>query len=68
MDPITDLVETLQIVCVVHARLEATAPWGLKTGADVTEEVSKRVTPSENRARFVMETHTRTGAREFHFC
>jgi hypothetical protein len=31
------------------------------------EPTAKRVTPPENRARFVMETHTRTGAREFHF-
>ena len=35
MDPITDLFQTMQIVGVVHARLEATAPWGLKSDADV---------------------------------
>lgn len=38
MDPITDLYQTLQVVGVVHARLEATAPWGLKRDARVAEE------------------------------
>jgi AraC-like DNA-binding protein len=37
LDPITDLVQTMQIVGVVHARLEATAPWGLKREAEVAE-------------------------------
>jgi AraC-like DNA-binding protein len=41
LDPITDLFETMQIVGVVHARLEATAPWGLKREADVAEGISK---------------------------
>lgn len=41
MDPITDLFKTMQVAGVIHARLEATAPWGLKTDADVVEEVSK---------------------------
>ena len=41
MDPITDLFQTMQIVGVVHGRLEATAPWGLKREADVTEGISK---------------------------
>ncbi len=31
----------MQVVGVVHARLEVTAPWGLKTDAHVTAEVSK---------------------------
>jgi AraC-like DNA-binding protein len=35
LDPITDFFQTMQIVGVVHARLEATAPWGLKSDADV---------------------------------
>src|ERR1700730_18684545 len=35
VDPITDFFQTMQIVGVVHARLEATAPWGLKSDADV---------------------------------
>jgi AraC-like DNA-binding protein len=30
MDPITDIFRTMQIRAIVHARLEATAPWGLK--------------------------------------
>jgi AraC-like DNA-binding protein len=29
MDPITDIFKTMQIRAAVHARLEATAPWGL---------------------------------------
>src|SRR5260221_13757380 len=37
LDPITDLFQTMQIVSVGHARVEATAPWGLKTEADVAE-------------------------------
>ncbi len=41
MDPITDFFQTLQIVGVVHARLEATAPWGLKREADVAEGAAK---------------------------
>ena len=31
MDPITDLFLTTQVASVVHARLEATAPWALTT-------------------------------------
>src|ERR1700680_2373325 len=34
MDPITDLFLTTQVASVVHARLEATAPWGLKREAN----------------------------------
>jgi hypothetical protein len=33
--------QTMQIVSVVHARLEATAPWGLKRDASVAEGVGK---------------------------
>ncbi|MCU1254090.1 MAG: transcriptional regulator, AraC family [Candidatus Angelobacter sp.] len=40
MDPITDLFQTMQIAGVVHARLEATAPWGLKRDAVVSEGIS----------------------------
>ncbi len=40
LDPITDLFQTMQIVSVVHARLEATAPWGLKTDAPVEDRVA----------------------------
>ena len=48
MDPITDLFQTMQIMGVVHARLEATAPWGLKTGADDAERVSKNKHSAES--------------------
>lgn len=41
MDPITDLFQTLQIVGVVHARLEATAPWGLKSESEAVEGTAK---------------------------
>src|SRR6267154_4027407 len=41
MDPITDLFQSTQIVSVVHARLEATAPWGLKPEADAEEGEGK---------------------------
>jgi AraC-like DNA-binding protein len=41
LDPISDFFQTMQIVGVVHARLEATAPWGLKSDADVTEGTAK---------------------------
>ncbi len=29
MEPITDVFKTMHVASVVHARLEATAPWGL---------------------------------------
>jgi len=41
LDPITDLFQTMQIASVVHARLEATAPWGLNRGAHVAEETAR---------------------------
>jgi AraC-like DNA-binding protein len=41
LDPITDFFQTMQIVGVVHARLEATAPWGLKSDADAAEGTAK---------------------------
>jgi len=37
MDPITDLFLTTQVASVVHARLEATAPWGLKREVHAAE-------------------------------
>jgi len=40
LDPITDFFQTMQTVGVVHARLEATAPWGLKSDSDVAEGTS----------------------------
>jgi Cupin len=41
MDPITDLFLTTQVASVVHARLEATAPWGLKTEANAAGGIAK---------------------------
>ena len=38
MDPITDVFQTMRVASVVHARLEATAPWGLMHKAEVTKE------------------------------
>jgi AraC-like DNA-binding protein len=38
MDPITDVFETMHVASVVHARLEATAPWGLMRAAQAAEE------------------------------
>jgi AraC-like DNA-binding protein len=38
MDPITDVFETMHVTSVVHARLEATAPWGLMRAAQAAEE------------------------------
>lgn len=37
MDALTDVFQSMQIVSVVQARLEATAPWGLKRAADAEE-------------------------------
>jgi AraC-like DNA-binding protein len=42
LDPITDLFQTMNVVGVVHARLEATAPWGLKRDANVEEGTPNR--------------------------
>jgi len=41
MDPITDLLQTMRVAGVVHARLEATAPWGLRRDANVDMEHAK---------------------------
>jgi len=41
VDPITDLVQSMQIVSVIQARLEATAPWGVKQEANAEEGDSK---------------------------
>ena len=37
MDPITDVFETFRVAAVVHARLEATAPWGLTRDTNSAE-------------------------------
>ncbi len=41
MDPITDLFQAMRVAGVVHSRLEATAPWGLKRDASMAEEPAK---------------------------
>src|SRR6202790_2982731 len=41
MDPITDLFLTTQVGSAVHARLEATAPWGLKREANAAEGTAR---------------------------
>src|SRR5436190_24027074 len=38
LDPITDLFNTMHVASVVHARLEATAPWGLIREAEDAKE------------------------------
>jgi AraC-like DNA-binding protein len=38
LDPITDLFKTMHVASVVHARLEATAPWGLLREAEDAKE------------------------------
>jgi AraC-like DNA-binding protein len=38
LDPIADIFETMHVASVVHARLEATAPWGLMRAAQAVEE------------------------------
>jgi hypothetical protein len=41
MDPIRDLFLAAQVASVVHAKLEATAPWGLKREANAAEGIAK---------------------------
>jgi AraC-like DNA-binding protein len=49
MDPISDIFATMQIRAVVHARLEATAPWGLAHAPAEADEKAKHlpISPSE---------------------
>jgi AraC-like DNA-binding protein len=51
VEPITDLFQSLQIVSVVYARLEATAPWGLKPEAD-TEEKNRKHSAARSTFQF----------------
>src|ERR1700719_931992 len=48
MDPITDVFKTMHVASVVHARLEATAPWGLMREAEVGKEAAPHSAASEN--------------------
>lgn len=38
MEPITDLFQIMRVLGVVHSKLEATAPWGLRRDANVGQE------------------------------
>src|SRR6202790_5344581 len=48
MDPIEDGFKTMHVASVVHARLEATAPWGLLREAEVGKEAIPRSAACEN--------------------
>lgn len=48
MDPLTDLFNTMHVASVVHARLEATAPWGLMRGAEHANEAVAHSSPRRN--------------------
>jgi AraC-like DNA-binding protein len=48
MDPITDVFKTMHVANVVHARLEATAPWGLMHEAEVAKEKAAKSTISNH--------------------
>jgi len=43
VDPITDVFKTMHVASVVHARLEATAPWGLMHQAEVAKEAAPKL-------------------------
>jgi len=52
VDPITDVFKTMHVASVVHARLEATAPWGLMHQAEVAkEEEPELAVPKEWRSQ-----------------
>jgi len=48
MDPISDIFKTMRITGVVHARLEATAPWGLLREGEAGNDGSHRSTVADN--------------------
>ena len=48
MDPISDLFKTMHVASVVHARLEATAPWGLMREAEDGNDAVLRKPAAEN--------------------
>ena len=60
MDPITDLFHTMHIASVVHARLEATAPWGLTHEA---EEVKRSSASFVCTPEFAIPVMGKTGTR-----
>src|ERR1700682_6372691 len=48
MDPISDLFKTMHVASVVHARLEATAPWGLMREAEAGNDAVLHTPAAEN--------------------
>ena len=48
MDPITDIFKSMQVASVVHARLEATAPWGLMRQVEDEKDATVHSDRSEN--------------------
>src|ERR1700684_4261022 len=48
MDPITDVFKTMHVASVVHARLEATAPWGLMREAEAGKEAANHSPVPQN--------------------
>src|ERR1035437_1725630 len=53
MDPITDVFKTMHVASVVHARLEATAPWGLiRKGEAGEEQASHSAAPGYSPSQF----------------
>src|SRR6267142_4193817 len=48
LDPITDLFQTMHVASVVHARLEATAPWGLVREAEDPKEAGPHSSALKN--------------------
>jgi AraC-like DNA-binding protein len=48
MDPITDIFKSMQVASVVHARLEATAPWGLMRHVEDEKDATVHSHRSEN--------------------
>jgi AraC-like DNA-binding protein len=48
LDPITDLFNTMHVASVVHARLEATAPWGLMNEAEDVKDADPHSSARKN--------------------
>jgi AraC-like DNA-binding protein len=58
MDPVTDAFQSLQIASVLQARLEVSAPWGLKRESPATAEAGRSAVRSSSPfAHFGMLTH-----------
>jgi AraC-like DNA-binding protein len=48
VDPITDIFKTMHVASVVHARLEATAPWGLMHQAEDAKDALPKLAVPKN--------------------